>query len=170
MTEHRPVLDPSILDRMANSMSSIKDAWDEDVIELRRTKQELADTAAALAVANERLRETQTDLAQSRRENEALIRRNAHLDAHIEKLTENTMDARDILGGLAVRAAESVRAPIPATPAAVASPDLVDDDDDGTGLPAGLPEFVRRPNLTMGERRTVIPVNEFAPRRAMAAE
>jgi hypothetical protein len=162
MAEHRPVLDPSILARMASSMDSIREAWEADVAEIRRQLGETENLRRDLTAAIDRAELYQVEMQAAKDENRRLIEEKAHLEAQVQKLTENSLDARDMLGALAVRAAESVRnipstaTGAPVTAAEVARPGEISDEpeDDGTGLSQESPTFLRR---------TAIPINEFTP-------
>lgn len=114
MAEHRLSLDPGIIRRLAGSMETISDAWAGDLAELRRVEDELAETKRTLNAATDRASDLQGDLRSARQENTDLIRRNAHLEAQVQKLYENSLDAKDALEQLATRAVEAART----TPAA----------------------------------------------------
>lgn len=179
MSEHRPVLDPSILGRLATSMVQFEQAWLSDVEQLRAFEQKLLDTERLLNAATDRSSDLQADLRAARQENSELIRRNAHLEAQLQKLYENSLDAKDALINLAGRAVEVARtAPTVQsrneTPAHVEQPaprrtsgawkdpeKNPPGDEDGTKLPAGMPSFisVTRP-----------PINQFQSQHAVAAE
>lgn len=185
MTEHRVEMEPSILLRLAESMRHIAEAWQRDVDAVREANGQNESLMRAMNAANDRADNLNGDLIALRNENRVLIDRNSWLEAQYQLLHDTTLDARDALTTLAERAArraedaptvartvapprvhdDGTTAPRPA-PAAAPTPDReippsVDrtddhDDDDGTGLPAGKPFFLRTP----------LPDIDFAPQRA----
>jgi hypothetical protein len=188
MTEHRPVLDPNILRRLASSMENIAAAWESDVTELRGTEARLADTIRTLNAVTDRANDVSGDLLSARAENKALLLRNAHLEAHVQALYDRSLDAQDLLGALASRAVDVARgapaaepggekpAPVAAPPPAATrisvAPDQEPDDfgdDDGTNLPRQRPKFLQAMAAEQ-PRRTIPPQNSFGTPQAMAAE
>lgn len=183
MEQQRLILEPGVISRLAGSMESIARAWQSDVDVLRETEAKLASTERLLHAASDRAGHLQGDLEVERAEIRDLLRRNAHLEAQLQKLMENSIDAGQLLGAIAVRANESIRqpdsksqpekppvradgtvsvrpspvVPIRAQPQRLEEASREGDRDDGTGLPKGAPAFLR----------TALPVNQFSP---MAAE
>jgi chromosome segregation ATPase len=183
--ERRPVIDPSILGRMSASMDSIRAAWEADVAELNELKAKNADMERIMHSHADRLNDTLHDLANERRLNIDLVHRNAQLEADLRMLANTSLEARDHLNTLAARAEQSTQiqqaaatsAPTapPAAPAQTDNERLheravnlvrqigLDDselDDDGTGLPPGMPEFVARDRAEF-TLHTRPPANKF---------
>jgi hypothetical protein len=163
MTEHRPILDPTILGRLAGSMAHFETAWLADLVELRRVEGKLGDTERLLNAATDRASDLQADLRTARQENSDLIKRNAHLEAQVQNLYEKSLDAQDALGNLATRAVDAARtAPMVAPRQEWKDPEKNPaGDDDGTDLPRGQPVIFQRPAHAQEPGRTRPPVNEF---------
>jgi septal ring factor EnvC (AmiA/AmiB activator) len=170
MTEHRLVIDPGVMRRLANSMVAFANAWDGDIAELRRVESELEDTKRLLNAATDRASDLQGDLRAVRQENADLIKRTAHLEAQIQSLYDKSLDARDALGSLATRAVDVARtAPTVAAHSQWKDPEKTPPgENDGTGLPRGQPAFLHKQSNQPAPIRP--PANEFQPRHAVAAE
>jgi regulator of replication initiation timing len=168
MTEHRAILDPAILGRLATSMEQFEGAWLNDLAELRRLEGKLADTERLLNAATDRSSDLQADLRATREENKALILDNAHLKAQLQSLYDNSQDAKLALDNLSLRAVDAARS--------IPSQEWKDPekkprgDDDGTDLPRGQPMFMTSQSAEQSEEsRTLIPVNEYGRRAGVGA-
>lgn len=160
MSEHRPVLDPAILGRLATSMAQFEQAWLSDLIALRRTEARLADIERERNAAIDRADNLQSDLVAARQEVSDLIHRNAHLEAQVQKLYEGSEDAKDALTALAQRAVEAARsAPHVST--------WRDPEKNPPGDADEPPASFRRPAAAIvAQRDSRIPNNDFQPRQA----
>jgi hypothetical protein len=185
MTEHRVQLDPTIMDKFADGMAHIRKAWQADVDELHIANGQVETLRRELNASNDRASNLDGDLRNERARNETLIRRNAYLEAQMQRQYDTTIDARDTLSKVVGRAEEIARAApdVGSKPArddgttrprrAPEPPEMIipmaprkldrtladvrrDQEDDGTGLPPGPPAFLRTP----------LPEVEFARRVA----
>lgn len=170
--DHRVILDPSILGRMALTMETIQAGWETDVAAIGRLQAELSDTRRLLDAAADRADGLQGDNASLKQQNLDLIHRNAYLEEQYRRLFDCSIDARDALNKLAGRVADSARASAPVTaesqpkaPVPTPKPEVpvaekrapltgIEAGDDGTGLPQGRPSF-------LDHGRTMPPINEF---------
>lgn len=163
MPEHRPILDPTILGRLSTSMVQFEQAWLADVTELRRVEAKMAAIERLLNSATDRASALQGDLRAARQENADLIRRNAHLEAQVQKLYENSLDAKDALEHLAARAVEAARTAPPA------ESQWRDPEKIPPGEEDAPPEFMRRPAADADTPRgAVLPINQFSQSRQAA--
>lgn len=166
MQEHRPVLDPSILARLMASIEPIQRAWESDVARLHIAEDRLAFKERELQLSNERVDGLRADIAQLRTDNHDLMKRNAHLEAQLARVYDNSADAEDALRALRDRAVEAVRT-APAMSEAKPRPVWRDPekqppgDDDGTGLPAGNPVIFQRSPQHRGSSIERLPPNEY---------
>lgn len=119
MTEHRVTLEPSVISRLGNTMQEFSDAWQADVDDLRAAKGQVELLNRELKAATDRCDGVISDLRSERERNEALVRRNAFLEAQLQTQYETTLDARDALSKVADRAAETARAAPDAEPKGV---------------------------------------------------
>jgi len=173
VTEHRSILDPAILGRLATSMVQFEQAWQADLVELRRTEEKLADAIRSLNSADDRASHLEADLRQIREENKALLLDNAHLKAQVQALYDNSQDAKTALDNLAARAVDAART----VPSEWKDPEKnPPGDNDGTGLPRGQPEFIHSitvdgssSQILRSPSQARIPVNEFGRREVAGA-
>jgi hypothetical protein len=161
MSEYRPVLDPDILDRITVSIETIKRAWQSDVDRLRIAEDRLVFTERQLQISTERVEGLRADVAQMRVDNHDLLKRNAHLEAQLCRVYDNSIDAEESLRTLRDRAVDAVRtAPAMSDtkrPVWREPEKQPPGDDDGTGLPPGAPLIFQRP----GPSTERLPINEF---------
>lgn len=170
MTDHRPVLSPDVLLRLATNMETIHTAWQADVESLRTAQDELEKTKRVLDTTADRASTLQSDLVAARLECAALQQRNAFLEAQLQRIYDASLDARDHLSSLAGQVVEVARQspPLAAAPSnqppsnkpapasEVPSHVAVDSEEDDE-----IPAFLSAPHPAV-DYRTVPPSNQFA--------
>lgn len=171
MDEHRPVLDPSILARLQASIEPIQRAWASDVARLRIAEDRLAFTDRELQLEKERVGSLRADIAQIRADNHGLLKRNAHLEAQLGRVFDNSVDAEGALRALRERAVEAVRTAPTTSDVMLRKPWRYPEknppgEDDGTALPPGAPLIFQRP----GSSADRLPTNEFSQRAASGSD
>jgi len=167
LAEHRNVMDPSVLHRIASNMESIAEAWQADIDALHAETDRANGLERELNTTMDRASNLQADLRSTMERLEGVIYRNAFLEAQVQRLRDTSLDARDTLAAIASQAEqvahEESAAAAPARAAAPLAGEVKteqarvvppqpeptqpshDDEDDGSGLPPGTPEFLRTP-------------------------
>lgn len=107
--QHRPVMSPETLTRLAGAMTEFATAWAADVEALRSAENELATTTSLLNTSNMRRDDLQADLNSALADNKLLLDRNAFLEAQIQLIADRAQDAENGMAAVRQRVDATVR-------------------------------------------------------------
>lgn len=107
--QHRPVMSPETLTRLAGAMTEFATAWAADVEALRAAENELATTTSLLDTSNMRRDDLQGDLNSALADNKLLLDRNAFLEAQIQLIADRAQDAENGMAAVRQRVDATVR-------------------------------------------------------------
>lgn len=107
--QHRPMMSPDTLTRLAGAMTEFSTAWAADVDALRTVEAELSTTTTLLNTANMRREDLQADLDAALANNKLLLDRNAYLEAQILLIADRAQDAEHGMAAVRQRVDATVR-------------------------------------------------------------
>lgn len=107
--QHRPVMSPETLTRLAGAMTEFATAWAADVEALRTVESELATTTTLLNTSNMRRDDLQGDLDAALADNKLLLDRNAYLEARVQLIADRARDAENGMAAVRQQVETSVR-------------------------------------------------------------
>lgn len=107
--QHRPVMSPETLTRLAGAMTEFATAWTADVDALRAVENELSTTTTLLNTSNMRRDDLQGDLDAALADNKLLLDRNAYLEARVQLIADRARDAEHGMAAVRQQVETSVR-------------------------------------------------------------
>src|SRR5262249_37039179 len=131
MAENRVMVDPSVLNRLAQYMNDVAEAWRRDVDALNEANARTELVTREYHSTSDRADNLQSDLRAATERVHALIERIASPEAKYQALHAPTPDARDVLATIANRVAKRAEETPPVQHQAVRA--------DGTTTPRTVP-------------------------------